>query len=347
MDFLRRLLGQPTRQPGTPPRHTPPKTGQLGAAAEISPPGAPISAATPMPIIEAGAPVMSDDTPVPGAATQPLANLGATRQLPPLEAFGIAQGRHIAYGLSSDVGMVRTNNQDALLAMFTSQISAEGAPDFGLFVVADGMGGHQDGERASAIATRVVARYVMREFFLRLMDTDEEGEKPVIGEMLTLALQRANQAVVEEISEGGTTVTAAVIIGDLAYIAHVGDSRAYLLSGDGLEQITRDHSLVQRLIELGRLTPDEAAVHTQRNVLYKAVGQGEHIDVDITTRRLPAGARLVLCSDGLWNNVPEDKLVQTIMAARSPQEACDKLVGLANERGGNDNITVVIVQVPG
>lgn len=137
------------------------------------------------------------------------------------------------------------------------------------------------------------------------------------------------------------------MLGDLAYIGHVGDSRAYLITNDNIEQITRDHSLVQRLIELDQLTPEEAVVHPQRNVLYRAIGQTENLEVDLLTRRLPPGSRLLLCSDGLWNLVPEEMILDIVRSTKTPQEACDRLITTANDRGGPDNITAILVQVPG
>jgi serine/threonine protein phosphatase PrpC len=104
---------------------------------------------------------------------------------------------------------------------------------------------------------------------------------------------------------------------------------------------------VQRLIELDQLTPEEAAAHPQRNVLYRAIGQSENLEVDAITHRLPAGARLILCCDGLWNMVSPSNIQQIVQAAKSPQEACDQLIAVANERGGPDNITVILIQMPG
>jgi serine/threonine protein phosphatase PrpC len=146
--------------------------------------------------------------------------------------------------------MVRTNNQDSLYTMLISSISAEGHPDFGLFIVADGMGGHHEGERASAIAVRTVAKYILDNFYRTLIDPPPaDAEKPIISDILSEAVQKANEAVSDQIPEGGTTVTTALLLGDLIYIAHVGDSRAYLITKDGI-RVTRDHSLVQRLINL-------------------------------------------------------------------------------------------------
>jgi len=270
----------------------------------------------------------------------------ATRQFTEPTTYTTKLGRHMIGGWNSDPGMVRTNNEDALFTLFSSHMSAGNMPDFGLFVVADGMGGHENGERASALATRAIARAIINSFYLKLLDEDvTENDRPVISEALAEAVQQAND-IISAKTDGGTTVTAAAIVGDLAYIAHVGDSRAYLITREKIEQITRDHSLVQRLIELEQLTPEEAATHPQRSVLYRAVGQSESVEIDTITRRLPPGARLLICSDGLWSFVPEAQLHSTILISRSPQEACDKLIKLANDSGGNDNITVVVIQIP-
>ena len=348
MDFLRRLVGSKRKsdeEANTQPSRT-------GATLEITQPGNPVTMTPPAPVIEPPskaekAAQESVKVETPRAPTSPF---GATRQLPPLESYVGKPGKHLIYGLSSDIGQIRNNNQDAVYAFFSSNVSAGGPPDFGLFVVADGMGGHHDGEKASAITTRMVAKHVTTNFLLPLLNEridDDPNERPVVSEVLAEAVQKANQAVSDQIPEGGTTVTAAAILGDLVHVAHVGDSRAYLITADGIEQITRDHSLVQRLIELDQLTAEEAAVHPQRNVLYRAIGQSENLEVDAVIRRLPPGSRLLLCSDGLWNQVDETALKEVVLSASSPQEACDRLITAANDRGGPDNITVVIIQAPG
>jgi PPM family protein phosphatase len=343
MDFLRRLLGNKTNSDT--------ETTLGGAPSpEITPPGVAVDTAAPTPVItgplkrtpqEIAEAAMTDPTPVV------VGTLGSTRQLPPLESAA-KPGKHAVYGLGSDVGMVRNNNQDSMFAMFSSTVSVEDQPDFGLFIVADGMGGHHDGERASAIAVRSIAKHVVDNFYRSLVGAaSPDADRPIISEVLSEAFQKANEMVSAEIPEGGTTVTAAALLGDLVYIAHVGDSRAYMITSESIEQITRDHSLVQRLIELDQLTPEEAAAHPQRNVLYRAIGQSENLEVDVLTHRLPANARLLLCSDGLWNQVSEQSLLQIVQSSRGPQDACDHLITLANDRGGPDNITVLLVQVPG
>ena len=266
----------------------------------------------------------------------------------PLTSDRLAATRteHITFGVSSDVGMVRNNNQDAALTFLLSSRSVDDLPDFGLFVVADGMGGHHDGEKASAITTRVLSSSITKDIYLAMLtDEGREVERLPIAEALIQAVQRANKEVLRHVPEGGTTVTAAAVIGDLAHIVHVGDSRAYLITKDNIDQVTRDHSLVQRLIELDQLTPEEAEVHPQKNVLYRALGQNETIEVDTSSRRMSVDSRLLICSDGLWGQVEEAELQEVTMNNVDPQQACDKLVALANTRGGVDNITAIILKL--
>jgi len=346
MNFFRRLTGQKApvkdskdkeESKSSAPDRTPVITGPE-TVINITPPSSAVAGTTPSDTKIGPIPVLPPDN---------LNLYGVTKQLPPVETIVGKPGRHLVYGLKSDIGMVRNNNQDSVLALFSASVSADGVPDFGLFIVADGMGGHHDGERASAIAVRSIASFMTNQLYLKLLDRSQSDEQPIVSEILSNAVQAANEAVAREIPEGGTTVTAATIVGDMAYIAHVGDSRAYLLTTDGLDQVTRDHSLVQRLIELDQLTAEEAASHPQKNVLYRALGQSDHVEIDTVTRRLPPGSRLLLCSDGLWNFVPEEKLTQLAANTKTPQDACDKLVQMANDRGGQDNITVLIVQAPG
>lgn len=285
----------------------------------------------------------------PPVPADELAGYGVTRQLPTLESALNGPNQHITFGHSTDVGMMRANNQDAVLAFFASQSNAHNRPDFGMFIVADGMGGHHDGEKASAVATQVFAEQVTRHIFLPLLDQEHgDPEALPITEILNKAVKTSNDVVVSTVPEGGTTITAVTVVGDLAYLVHVGDSRAYLITKEyGIEQITRDHSLVQRLIELDQLTQEEASHHPQKNVLYRAIGQSDHLEVDTITRRLPAQSYVLLCSDGLWNMVPEEVMLDIIASTEAPQEACDQLIAIANEHGGTDNISAILLQIPG
>jgi protein phosphatase len=196
------------------------------------------------------------------------------------------------------------------------------------------------------MAIRIMATQITNHIYLPMLSGDSNGDRPPITETLIKAVQKANADVIARVPEGGTTLTAVVVIGDLAYVVHVGDTRVYLIAKDGVEQITRDHSLVQRLIELGQLTPEEAADHPQKNVLYRALGQSEQLEVDAITRRLPPNSRLLLCTDGLWNQISDKEIGDIAMSCDNPQQACDKLVALANTRGGTDNITTILLQIP-
>jgi protein phosphatase len=152
--------------------------------------------------------------------------------------------------------------------------------------------------------------------------------------------------VVETVPGGGTTLTVAFLLGEQMTIGHVGDSRAYVISQDRTEVITRDHSLVERLKELGQLTADEAATHPQRNVLYRAIGQGDNLEVDVFTQPVPKDGYLLLCSDGLWGEVEDSEIQRIVLEHEDLQQACEELVQAANAAGGPDNITAVLVYFP-
>ena len=250
--------------------------------------------------------------------------------------------RHLRYGQTSDGGKMRAVNQDACMSFASFEGNAE---SFGLFIVADGMGGHQQGEKAASLTVRAIAQHITNRIYLPMLTDKDEDHSFSLPETLYDAAQQANDVVTEQASDSGTTLTAAVIYGDLAYIIHVGDSRAYLIDDFEMEQLTRDHSLVQRLVELDQLTPEQAAEHPHRNVLYRAVGQSDHLEIDSTVIHPPPAAKLLLCSDGLWNVVPKETVLDIIAANPDPQTACDKLVAAANEGGGPDNITVALIRV--
>ena len=251
----------------------------------------------------------------------------------------------LTIGCASDVGQMRHHNEDVLLTLETSQLGDQVTDTLGWFALADGMGGHESGEKASALAVRVVTHSLLTEILRSyLFSETRDASQPSLSEVLVNAVQAANKAVHDKVPDGGTTLTCALVLGSRLYLAHVGDSRAYLFAGDKLRQITRDHSLVDRLVELGQISSDEALKHPQRNVLYRAVGQGEALEVDTYVEPLPGSYRLLLCCDGLWGMVSDDQLTQVVRSAPTPQEACDRLVELANVAGGKDNITVAVVE---
>jgi len=262
------------------------------------------------------------------------------------EATDISQeGLSFLVGKGSHVGKKREHNEDAFFTLECALEQNGEMMPFGLFIIADGLGGHQAGDVASALATRVVAHSLMRQVYLPfLREEEKDSSRRPINEALDKALREANLAVYEAVPDAGTTLTAAIIIGTHAYIGHVGDSRAYLVTEKRLQQITQDHSLVARLIELGQATPEEAMSHPQRNVLYRVLGQGGSMEsVDTYFQLLPTGSQLLLCSDGLWGAVPESEMAAIIAAAPSPQTACSKLIEAAITHGGDDNITAILI----
>jgi serine/threonine protein phosphatase PrpC len=255
--------------------------------------------------------------------------------------------RRAQVGWATDIGKVRGRNEDALLIVESYQEGDQPLPPFGFFALADGMGGHQSGEVASARAVRTAASYIMGEVYrYTLSDQGSSAARPSLKEAMVGAVTCANDVVAASVPGGGTTLTCSLVIGRRIYIGHVGDSRAYLVSGDALEQITQDHSLVDRLVEMGELTPDEAAHHPQKNVLYRAVGQTGNVEVDTYFRTASQGSTLLLCTDGLWGHVDQDRMAQIVLNSESAQDACEALVEAANEAGGKDNITAILVELP-
>ncbi|HET92298.1 MAG TPA: serine/threonine-protein phosphatase [Chloroflexi bacterium] len=250
-------------------------------------------------------------------------------------------------GWATDVGQVRRHNEDTAIVITASHDGDDASPPFGLFILADGMGGHQAGEIASSLAARTMAHHILQHLYLpTLIGLEQSTDVPSLNEALVNAVQAANNAVARHVPGGGTTLTGALVLGPRVYVAHVGDSRAYIITEQGSEQVTHDHSLVDRLIELGQLSADEAANHPQKNVLYRAIGQGSNLEVDISVRTIPENGRLLLCSDGLWGLVSEETLTRTVMSAPSPQAACNDLIVAANQAGGVDNITMILVEPP-
>jgi len=281
-------------------------------------------------------------------ATVPLSPAVAGQLAPEAEkVIGADAPQRLRLGCVTDVGRVRDHNEDVLLA-FTGELAGlEALLNFGLFAVADGMGGHLLGERASAIAARTVARVVLAELLPSLLaDPLSDVERRPLRDVMENAVTEANTAVTANVPESGTTLICSLLLGEQLVLAHVGDSRAYLLTADGVEQLTHDHSLVQRLQEMGQITAAEAAMHPQRSILYRAVGQGDTLEVDIVTRHLFPGATILLCSDGLWSVVPDDKMLGIVQQSAGLQAACEALVAAANAAGGPDNISVIMVRLP-
>lgn len=248
---------------------------------------------------------------------------------------------NLQIGMASDPGCLRPQNEDSGLAWHLTLAQHGQSPlSVGLLLVADGMGGQVSGAEASSLACRLAARHVMQEICLPLLLDAEPYSMAPINDVLETAIHIAHEAIQHQFPGAGTTITMALLLGDGVYVAHVGDSRAYLGLRGRLRPITRDHSMAARLVEIGEATGEEAA--GQRNVLYKAVGQGVSVEPDVLYRDLPPGAYLMLCCDGLWSHVGDDEISAIVDSAVAPGAACQELVSRAKEKGGEDNITVIL-----
>lgn len=287
--------------------------------------------------------------PEPAAEDDPTAIEG-TRQLDEESAPAIVAQRSeqgLAAMAMRDIGRVREINQDSVFAMITSLPREASDLMVGLFIVADGMGGHHGGEVASRLAVRTIVHHVLSQLVLPTFD-DQPTE--ALQPLMVTAVQEANRAIWEHAqgagSDMGTTCTAALLVGHGLYIAHVGDSRAYLYEPGGLKQLTSDHSTVGRLIQLGQLDPSEAREHPLRNQLYRTIGQQAQVSVDFIYQPVSQSSHLLLCSDGLWGMINERLMEQALRRSPWPQDMCSELIALANLAGGDDNISAVVVTLP-
>jgi protein phosphatase len=251
---------------------------------------------------------------------------------------------HIQVGYGLSAGKQRAHNEDAFFTLTTMFSYNESEIPFGLYIVADGMGGHKNGEIASELAIRTIVSCILSDIYAPLMSVKPQQGELSIREVFHSGIENANAEILKNSYGGGTTVTAVLILGDQMTIAHVGDSRVYSIDQDGnLEALTRDHSLVKRLQELGQITSEEAAVHPQRNVLYRALGQGDPFEPELITTKRPQSGAILVCSDGLWSIVGQEAIHEIINNGASPQETCDKLIDAANDAGGPDNISAIYV----
>lgn len=255
---------------------------------------------------------------------------------------------------ATHIGRVRDHNEDYFLvvdllandtAVHDPELERRMAATGCLLVVADGMGGAAAGEVASEMAANVI--------FAQLAERwrDRGGRTPArVPQYLVDAIESANREIHQyasarpELTGMGTTATAAAVLDGRLYVGHVGDSRAYLVRDGETRRITKDHSLTQHLVDTGALTPEAAATSPQRSTLLRALGPARDVAVDFAHERLQPGDVLVLCSDGLWSSVAELEIGCIVKREAHLVAACERLVALANERGGHDNVTVLIAR---
>ncbi len=272
-----------------------------------------------------------------------------------------AQAREVRLRIASrtDPGLVRTNNEDSFVVADLSPPSGQAGaataevglsgPKGILLAVSDGMGGHQAGEVASSLAVRTLREVLAEEWSAR-------PERDAVAELrndLRTAVDRANREVVGHAEENperagmGATLTAAVVLGNTLVLAHVGDSRCYLLRGGVLKSLTSDQSLAEELVRRGILARDSAAYAARRSILTRVVGQKGRLEPDSEAADLARGDRLLLCSDGLYGPVDEDAIREILADAESPEEAAEDLVAEARRRGAPDNVTCIVAFLSG
>jgi serine/threonine protein phosphatase PrpC len=247
----------------------------------------------------------------------------------------------LVFSQRTDIGLQRQTNEDSSISVLPEDpqiLASKGA----LFIVADGLGGHTRGAQASKLAVNTI-----RDAYYQ-----QESASPLTA--LRLAIEQANKSLYEKnLAESsqmehdkmmGTTCVAAVVRRDTLYIANVGDSRAYIIRGGQARQISLDHSVVARLVREGELTREQASDHPDRNKIYRCLGAHDAVEPDTFSERLQAGDSLLLCTDGLWELVADEDLAG-IVQQHAPQESALRLIERANELGGRDNITTIVIQI--
>lgn len=253
----------------------------------------------------------------------------------------------ILVGVGQSVGRQRDHNEDALFYFNSNFANCSKDISFGLFIVADGMGGHEFGEVASSVASKTLGDYVIQKLYSPLFNPNSTSPpNESIQEIIEHGIKLAQNAVMQKAPGGGTTITAGLIFGDQITIGHVGDSRLYFIYPDGrIESRTNDHSLVRRLVDLGQISESEAKNHPNKNVLYRALGQSEPFRPDLMNLTIPKPGYILICSDGLWGTISDEDLFELATNSENPSISCSKMVDAANKAGGPDNISVILIKI--
>ena len=298
---------------------------------------------------------------MPSPAPRPLAQAyegGASRATSTAVATPVRPAhteQKIQVALKTDIGCVRSINQDACLELKFSFYEKGQPHEAHLVTVIDGMGGEAEGDKAASIALRTIAQGVIQgSLALRdgrqttpLLPSDPSERCRVILQRALLAANRNiyDYACLSDARRGmGCTITACILFNGMAHFAHVGDTRGYHLHQE-VEQVTTDHSLVSRLVAMGTLTPEEARTSPQRSIIFRAMGTTPELEVDLYDRKLAPGDRLVLCSDGVWEYYEAQEFAQIVHDAPNPEALCNRLVEICLRRGADDNATVAVIDV--
>ncbi len=266
-------------------------------------------------------------------------------------------GVHLLVASDSDAGNVRRSepNEDSTLVLQMQRVHESIATPVGVFIVADGMGGHANGQGASRMTISMIAERMVRELLAQPLASEKEGGEPKqldeegLVTLLNGAVEDGNTALCQanqrEKSDMGSTITGFMVVGDHAYILNVGDSRTYMLREGKLHQLTNDHSLVGQLVAGGLIEPDDVYTHPQRSQIYRSLGDKLNVQVDIFKQQVYPGDVLLSCSDGCWEMIRNPQITEILSNAPDPQTACSHLIEVANTNGGEDNVSAVVVFV--
>jgi serine/threonine protein phosphatase PrpC len=258
-----------------------------------------------------------------------------------------AEPMRLVVGMQTDTGQVRDLDEDSMFALSMASTYESVTRQLALYIVADGMGGHEGGEVASRLAIQTTSQALLRTLFAPQM-AGQTLTADEIQDHIADAIRQANDAVYLERQKReidmGTTITLTFIVDWSMYLGHVGDCRAYLWGQDGLQQLTTDHSVVAGMVAAGTILPQEIYTHPQRSVIYRCIGDQPTVEVDVGAFELDPEERLLICCDGLWEELRDEGIEDILLAEADPQTACDLMVHQANLAGGSDNISVIIVQ---
>jgi len=284
------------------------------------------------------------------------ASMKAEKPAVPVAQSGLSDTA-LRVGIRTDIGCVRSINQDSCLYMDFVAYEKSEPRECSLFIVADGMGGEAEGEKASSLAIRAISKYVLDSYLptdiyqktQKLMPEDvAERGKQILSEGLKEANRLVFEYAQQDISRKGmgSTISSAIIDGNTLVVGHAGDTRVYLIN-ETITQISEDHSLVGRLVKMGQLKKEEALKSPQRSLVYRALGTNPELEVDTCSRELKPGDTILLCSDGCWEYYTDDELMTFFRESLEPQEICDRLISTCLDRGADDNCTAIIVKVGG
>lgn len=286
---------------------------------------------------------------VVGPARERLLQRFGTSQLQALEDRPIAGALPAGVGIATDKGL-RMRNEDSAIVMLGTKATNQDVTPFALAAIADGMGGHDHGDRASAIAIETLAEHVVKSYVqpdhpLTAAQTDPNA----VDEMLAAGVWMAHTAIRREVPGGGSTLTCLLVADEQLHVTHVGDSRLYMVKAGGVDILTRDHLIVRRMEEVGILTHEEADRHPQRHVLSRALGMDDEMEIDSGHRPLqPSTAyRLLLCTDGVWGPLTAKDIYISVLLGQNAQDICEQVIRSATLRQANDNATAVLLHLPG